>query len=139
VRSPPAGLKDSTVCPAFFIAPAINPRTVCFCQPMVRTICDSVAPFLRRSIAMTSAFLPPRPALLTSGAWAAGLARSAFLTKVARRECSSGACEGAGKGASRPYESNPKRQNGSALVYVVVRAFTTVPILWMQVRTRNRV
>ena len=30
VRSPPAGLKDSTVCPAFFIAPAINPRTVWF-------------------------------------------------------------------------------------------------------------
>src|ERR1017187_9003313 len=67
VRPPPGGLKDSTVCPAFFIAPAINPRTVCFCQPMVRMISDSVAPFLRRSMAMTSAFLLPRPATLTSG------------------------------------------------------------------------
>jgi hypothetical protein len=29
VRSPLSDLKDSTVNPAFFIAPAMNPRTVC--------------------------------------------------------------------------------------------------------------
>jgi hypothetical protein len=28
VRSPPSGLNDSTVKPAFFIAPAINPRNM---------------------------------------------------------------------------------------------------------------
>ena len=35
VRSPPSGLNDSTVYPAFFNAPATKPRTVCRCQPMV--------------------------------------------------------------------------------------------------------
>jgi hypothetical protein len=34
VRSPRSDLKDSTVYPAFFITPAMNPRTVCFCQPV---------------------------------------------------------------------------------------------------------
>jgi len=34
-RSPPTGLKDSTAWPAFFIAPAMNPRAVCFCHPML--------------------------------------------------------------------------------------------------------
>src|ERR1035438_6620546 len=38
VRSPPSGLKDSTVFPAFFIAPAMNPRTVCRCQPIFSMI-----------------------------------------------------------------------------------------------------
>jgi hypothetical protein len=32
---------------AFFIAPAMNPRTVCFCQPILSIISASVAPFLR--------------------------------------------------------------------------------------------
>jgi hypothetical protein len=53
VRSPPSGLKDSTVYPAFFIAPAMNPRTVCFCQPIVLMISEIVAPCSRWSIATT--------------------------------------------------------------------------------------
>ena len=28
-------LKDSTLYPAFLIVPAMNPRTVCFCQPIL--------------------------------------------------------------------------------------------------------
>src|ERR1017187_10140739 len=59
VRSPPSGLKDSTVYPAFFIAPAMNPRTVCFCQPMVFMISARVAPFFRCSMATTWAVLLP--------------------------------------------------------------------------------
>src|SRR5450755_2515724 len=59
VRTPPSGLNDSTVCPAFFIAPAMNPRTVCFCHPIVCIISASVAPFLRRSMATTWAVLLP--------------------------------------------------------------------------------
>src|SRR5450755_2054932 len=59
VRTPPSGLKDSTVWPAFFIAPAMNPRTVCFCHPIVCMISASVAPFLRRSMATTWAVLLP--------------------------------------------------------------------------------
>jgi len=37
----------------FFIAPAMNARSVCRCQPMVPIISASVAPFFRRSIATT--------------------------------------------------------------------------------------
>src|SRR5450755_1398037 len=59
VRTPPSGLKDSTVWPAFFIASAMNPRTVCFCHPIVCIISASVAPFLRRSMATTWAVLLP--------------------------------------------------------------------------------
>src|SRR5580698_6841446 len=59
VRSPPAGLKDSTGWPAFFIAPAMKPGPVCFFHPMVCIIPDSVAPFLRRSTATTWAVLLP--------------------------------------------------------------------------------
>ena len=53
------GLKDSTACPAFFIAPAMKPRTVCFCHALVRMISVRVAPFLRRSMPITSAVLLP--------------------------------------------------------------------------------
>src|ERR1035441_10256002 len=47
------GLKDSTVYPAFFIAPAMKPLTVCFCQPILSMISARVAPFLRWSMATT--------------------------------------------------------------------------------------
>jgi hypothetical protein len=38
-----------------------NPRTVCFCQPVVSTISASVTPLARFIIAITSAFAPTRP------------------------------------------------------------------------------
>ena len=59
VRSPLSDLKDSTLNPAFFIAPAMNPRTVCFCQPIVFMISVRVAPFLRWSMETTWAVLVP--------------------------------------------------------------------------------
>src|ERR1039457_1694028 len=88
VRSPLSDLKDSTVNPAFFIAPAMNPRTVCFCQPIVFMISAKVAPLLRWSMATTwAAFLdgvaflavlglglPPLAALWALGAFFLGLA-----------------------------------------------------------------
>src|ERR1035441_9686822 len=64
VRSPPSGLKDSTSYPAFFMAPAMKPRTVCFSQPIFSMISANVAPLLRWSMATTWAvLLPSRGAL----------------------------------------------------------------------------
>src|ERR1017187_611529 len=59
VRSPPSGLKDSTWYPAFFIAPARKPRTVCFCQPIFFITSASMAPPFRCSMATTWAVLLP--------------------------------------------------------------------------------
>jgi len=66
-----SGLKDSTVYPAFFIAPAMNPRTVHDFQPILSAISAKVAPFLRWSRAITRAFLLPSRA---SGAASLALA-----------------------------------------------------------------
>jgi hypothetical protein len=53
--------------PAFFIAPAMKPRTVCFCQPMVVMISANVTPpsaaatplpAYRRPISVTGVFRP---------------------------------------------------------------------------------
>ena len=49
----PPGLNDSTVYPAFFIAPAMNPRTVCRCQPILSMISSRDTPLLRCSKATT--------------------------------------------------------------------------------------
>src|ERR1035441_3917050 len=83
VRSPPSGLKDSTWYPAFFIAPAMNPRTVCPCHPIVSMISASVAPFFRWSMATTWAVLLPSRGPAVSCALAAFLALGAFLAAVA--------------------------------------------------------
>src|ERR1039457_3133282 len=82
VRSPPSGLKDSTVYPAFFIAPAMNPRTVCRCQLILSMISWRVAPFLRWSMATTWAVLLPSRGPALSSALAAFLALGAFLAAV---------------------------------------------------------
>src|ERR1017187_2666220 len=83
VRSPLSDLKDSTVNPAFFSAPATKPRTVCFCQPIFSIISASVAPFFRWSMATTWAVLVPSrgPSALGLVAFAGALA--AFLDGVA--------------------------------------------------------
>jgi hypothetical protein len=60
-------LKDSTTCPAFFIAPAMNPRTVCFCQPICDMIPSRVTPFGRCSRAITVAVLLPSRTPLAFG------------------------------------------------------------------------
>src|SRR5450755_1292205 len=86
VRTPPSGLKDSTEWPAFFIASAMNPRTVCFCHPIVCTMSARVAPFLRRSMATTWAVLLPRPGAAISGVRASCLALGAFFMAVALRD-----------------------------------------------------
>src|ERR1700680_2238986 len=83
VRSPPSGLKDSTLYPAFFIEPAMNPRTVCFCQLILLMISASVAPFLRWSIATTCAVLLPSRGAAVSCALAAFLPLGAFLGAAA--------------------------------------------------------
>src|ERR1700687_1336490 len=82
-RSPPSGLKDSTAYPAFFIAPAMNPRTVCFCQPILSMISASVAPFLRCSIETTWAVLLPSRGPAGSPVLAAVFALGVFLVAVA--------------------------------------------------------
>src|ERR1039457_3851137 len=82
VRSPLSDLKDSTVYPAFFIAPAMNPRTVCFCQPILAMISASVAPFFRCSMATTWAVLLPSRGPALSSALAAFLALGAFFAVV---------------------------------------------------------
>src|ERR1017187_1959904 len=79
VRSPPSGLKDSTVYPAFFIAPAMKPRTVCFCHPIVFMISARVAPFFRWSMATTWAVLLPSRGPAPSCDLAAFLALGAIL------------------------------------------------------------
>ena len=70
-RDDAVGLKDSTACPAFFIAPVMKPRTVCFCHAMVRMISARVAPFLRCSMAITWAVLLPwrGAVILGAAAW----------------------------------------------------------------------
>src|ERR1022692_2271458 len=83
VRSPPSGLKDSTAWPAFFIAPAMNPRTVCLFQPILSMISVSVAPFLRWSIATTCAVLLPSRGPVASCAFAAFLPLGAAFAGVA--------------------------------------------------------
>ena len=80
---PPSGLKDSTVYPAFFIAPAMKPRTVCFCHAILSMISASVAPFFRWSMATTWAVLLPSRGPAVSCALAAFLALGAFLAEVA--------------------------------------------------------
>ena len=82
VRSPLSDLKDSTVNPAFFIAPAMKPRTVCFCQPILSMISASVAPFFRWSIATTWAVLLPSRGAVASRAFAAVLLLGAFFGAV---------------------------------------------------------
>src|ERR1700730_15093920 len=61
----------------------MNPRTVCFCQPILLMISTSVAPFLRWSIATTCAVLLPSRGPVVSGAFAAFLPLGAFLAAVA--------------------------------------------------------
>jgi hypothetical protein len=83
VRSPPSGLSDSTAYPAFFMAPAINPRTVCRCQPIFSTISARVAPPLRCSIATTCAVLVPTRGAPASGPLAAFLPLGARFDAMA--------------------------------------------------------
>jgi hypothetical protein len=66
------------VYPAFFIAPAMNPRTVCFCHPIWVMISPSVAPCWRCSIATTWAVLLPSRGPALRSAVAAVLALGAF-------------------------------------------------------------
>src|ERR1019366_6913451 len=69
--------------PAFFIAPAMKPRTVCFCQPIFSMISASVAPFFRWSMATTWAVLLPSRGPALSGVFAALGALVAFLLALA--------------------------------------------------------
>src|ERR1700683_432693 len=69
--------------PAFFIAPAMNPRTVCFCQPIFSVISAKVAPFFRWSMVTTWAVLLPSRGALASCVLAARLPLGAFLAGVA--------------------------------------------------------
>src|SRR5690349_9123881 len=63
-RSPSARLAELTVRPIFLpSAPEMNPRTLCFCQPVAFIISARVAPFLRWIRARTVAFLLPVRAL----------------------------------------------------------------------------
>src|ERR1039458_8124098 len=64
------------------MAPAMNPRTVCFCQPIFCMISVSVAPFLRCSIATTWAVLLPSRGPALSCSLAAFLALGALLAGV---------------------------------------------------------
>src|ERR1039458_7365911 len=58
------------------MVPAMKPRTVCFCQPILAVISARVAPLLRCSIATTWAVLLPSrvPAAFLSVAFLGGLA-----------------------------------------------------------------
>src|SRR5713101_5486866 len=59
-RSPSARLAELTISPMFLpSAPLMNPRTLCFCQPVAFIISARVAPFLRWIRANTVAFLLP--------------------------------------------------------------------------------
>src|ERR1022692_1204268 len=82
VRSPPSGLKDSTWYPAFFIAPARKPRTVCFCQPIFFITSASVAPPFRCSMATTWAVLLPSRGAAASFALTTFLPLGALLAAV---------------------------------------------------------
>src|ERR1700686_4305064 len=61
----------------------MNPRTVCFCQPILFMISESVAPFLRWSIATTCAVLLPSRGAAVSCPFAAFLPLGSFLAEVA--------------------------------------------------------
>src|ERR1035437_2600219 len=61
----------------------MNPRTVCFCQPIFSMISARVAPFFRWSMATTWAVLLPSRGPALSSALAAFLALVAFLAGVA--------------------------------------------------------
>src|ERR1700683_4835730 len=69
--------------PAFFIAPAMNPRTVCFCQPIFSMISAKVAPFFRWSMVTTWAVLLPSRGAVASCVLAPLLPLGAFLAAVA--------------------------------------------------------
>src|SRR5674476_587283 len=60
----------------------MNPRTVCFCQPIFSMISASVAPFFRWSMATTWAVLLPSRGPAPSSALAAFLALGAFLAAL---------------------------------------------------------
>src|ERR1019366_4576906 len=64
------------------MAPAMKPRTVCFCQFILSMISARVAPFLRWSMATTWAVLLASRGPAASGALAAFLALGAFLAAV---------------------------------------------------------
>ena len=61
LRSPAAGQKLSTVYPAFFIAPAMSPRTIWRNQPMV---CDAVLALLPDFFAVDPADQPDHRLLI---------------------------------------------------------------------------
>src|SRR5450756_264938 len=65
------------------MAPAMNPRTVCFCQPIFCMISIRVAPPLRCSIATTWAVLLPSRGAAASCGFAAFLPGGGFLAVVA--------------------------------------------------------
>src|ERR1017187_1628315 len=65
------------------MAPAMNPRTVCFCQPIFCMISVRVAPPLRCSIATTWAVLLPSRGAAASCGLAAFLPWGGFLAVVA--------------------------------------------------------
>src|ERR1039457_5958025 len=65
------------------MAPAINPRTVCRCQPIFSMILARVAPPLCCSIATTCAVLVPARGVPASRPWAAFLPLGACLAGVA--------------------------------------------------------
>jgi hypothetical protein len=99
VRSPPYGLNDSTWYPAFFIPPAMNPRTVCRCQPIEVMISDSVAPSSRGSMATTWAVLLLSRGGLAScdlGALVAPLRDVVFFAAGASSGAASGVCGATG-------------------------------------------
>src|ERR1035438_832901 len=64
------------------MAPAMKPRTVCFCQPIFSIISESVAPFFRWSMATTWAVLLPSRGPVLSRVLAAFLVLGAFLAGV---------------------------------------------------------
>src|ERR1700730_17444770 len=80
VRSPAAFLDDSIFSPPLLPRMLTKPRTVCGCQPVAFMISESVAPFARFIISMTSAFLFVRSAF---GFPAAFLVRPAFFAGLA--------------------------------------------------------
>src|SRR5450759_4702661 len=61
----------------------MNPRTVCFCQPILSTISARVAPFLFGSMATIWAVLLPSRGPASPCALAASLALGALLAAVA--------------------------------------------------------
>jgi hypothetical protein len=69
--------------PSLLIAPAMNPPTAWFCQPILSMISESLAPFFRWSIATTCAVLLPSLGPAVSCAFAAFLRLGAFLAAVA--------------------------------------------------------